>query len=197
MGWPGRGSAQRRSKGVGGGVGPRAGWWYLRPDPRRRVVSPLLREGQGVKLCSLLSKCPLSCLLPASLPSARLRSGPGGRRRPELETTLSAASAPRRPWHGRWLPGDSRGPDPSPMARPARALLVPSAAGPVLPLLSGVGCGGLGKNASSDPRGPGMGLRVRGLRSSELRAVGGTVAPGRSGLLGLRAAWAGKVERRL
>lgn len=178
------------------------GWWYLRPDPRGRVVSPLLREGQRVKLCSLLSKCPLSCLLPCFPP---LGTTALGARRPEEAGAGNYSFRCQRPTAPHGAPGTEGGsratpeaPTPPPMARPARALPVPSAAGPVLSLLSGVGVGGgLGKNASSDPRGAGMGLRVRGLRSSELLAVGGTVAPGLSGLLGLLAAWAGKVERRL
>lgn len=123
-------------------MGPRAGWWYLRPDPRGRVVSPLLREGQGVKLCSLLSKCPLSCLLPASLPSGRLRSGPGGRRRPELETTLSAASAPGAPG----TEGGSRATPEAPTPRrwPALPALFRSRLPPDLFCLSFPGWGGVG-----------------------------------------------------
>lgn len=107
-----------------------AGWWSLRSEPRGRQVLASLREGQKVKLCSLLSKCPPACLLPR-LPSLRLAAPPGqeagrgpgaGRGRGSF---LSSAGAPRSA-------GSPQSPGASSGGLPFRTLLVPSAALPLL-----------------------------------------------------------------
>lgn len=174
------------------------GWWAPRSESRVRESSPRLRKGQGVKLCSLLSKCPPSCLIPRlpSLGTAAPRGleagrGPGaGRGRGFF---LSAASAPRLTQAG--LAASGRHPKilaPRWLDRPARALRVPSAVGLSLPLECGVA-----KNAPSDPRDYRTGQRVRGPGSSDLGAVGGAVVQELSGLRGLRTAWRGRWRGRV
>lgn len=183
---------------MGGGAEPLCWGGGHRGESQVREASPWLRKGQGVKLCSLLSKCPRSCVIPC-LPSLRTAAprgleagrGPGaGRGRGSF---LFAASAPRRPQAGLAAPG--RHPKtlaPRWLDRPARALRVPSAAGFSLPLECGVA-----KNAPSDPRDYRTGQRVRGPGSSDLGAVGGAVFQELSDLRGLRTAWRGRWRGRM
>lgn len=154
-------------------------------------MSPPPQKEQGVKLCNLLSECPLFCLFlhPPSFWTAAPR-GPEARRGPEREGGGVLSSLPPAPrdvpsWPGGLLAV------PCQVDRPARALLVSCTAGLVLLLLSGMGWGGVAKKAPSVPRGSRMGQRVRGPPSSELNWMGGTVASGLSGLRRLQAAWPG------
>lgn len=153
-------------------------------------MSPPLREGQRVKLCSLLSKCPLSCLLPR-LPSLRTAAPrvPEAGRGPEREGEVLFPLHRRRPTAplaGLVTPGQPPRPGPWPDGPPR-----PRSPGPVSSrtLSTFSFPGGVGKNAHFDPRGSRTCPAVRGLQSSELGAVGGTVAPGLSGPGGFQAAW--------
>lgn len=117
-----------------------------------REVSPPLREGQGVKLCSLLSKS-LSYLLPcrSSLGTARGPEAGGGPEREgggtffplcswRIRASLAGAVAPWRP------------PGPRPLARwTAPPALFRSCLQRDLCSLSFPGWGEVGKNAPSDP----------------------------------------------
>lgn len=164
-----------------------AGWWSLRSEPRGRQVLASLREGQKVKLCSLLSKCPPACLLPR-LPSLRLAAPPGqeagrgpgaGRGRGSF---LSSAGAPRSAGSPQ-SPGASSGGLPLPHSpRPVRS----SAS---LVCLRGKEGVGLAKNAPSDPTSSGQ-VRRSGIPGAQTWGPWAGLSHS-GGVCGLREIWPG------